>query len=435
MNYTNPSEPADNINILLEYLDTIDGANSDNRFAFRGQSNEYFFQIGDEYKTPFPLLPSKYRFHWDVTFDPQKIKHDFAGHGDTFVKVNFPPKITEMVMFWIKTNGFNQPYPIQCDLQPIEESIHVILEALGVNYRNPPLHISNNNIDYWNPSEPERERFSRVLRGIFTELHGSSFDSRDLIEELRSFVHRLTVEAMAGEMFFGSPTSSFLCQQYGITSGYLDASLSKDIAAFFATHEAPFYDKCKTDNCGIIYRFDISRHYSLAPSRSQTPAVLVGKELFLKFEKDGVEFADIHPNLEHFHGMVFEDRNNREKIDEILAVPTHSFANSRIGRQESVMLSAMQLANIRSDGCHVTEGIEDISSRSGCAKFYFRHTATPPRKGDINREWLWPNAEDVFLEWIRYQMSQARNVISTSRNDGYYVLPKRLDLIDDGYRK
>jgi hypothetical protein len=78
-------------------------------------------------------------------------------------------------------------------------------------------------------------------------------------------------------------------------------------------------------------------------------------------------------------------------------------------------------------------GIEDLKSRPGLDAFYFLHTKDANPASMPTREELWSQNEDVLLRWITFQLSKPLDVVSGSRNDGWYVLPKRLDLISKGY--
>ena len=63
---------------------------------------------------------------------------------------------------------------------------------------------------------------------------------------------------------FGKSLGNVLAQQYGINSECLDITSDIDVAAFFATHTWPHYDKVHTsDRLGVIYRIPCSPYKPL----------------------------------------------------------------------------------------------------------------------------------------------------------------------------
>jgi hypothetical protein len=93
------------------------------------------------------------------------------------------------------------------------------------------------------------------------------------------------------------------------------------------------------------------------------------------------------------------------------------------------------------------QAVEDLTQRDGLERFYFRQTGDRPDLGSVDRTYLWPREEDVFLKMISrvldprtkdYSFPVAEEFIASLGHDPATTsdrvwVPKRLDLIAGGY--
>ncbi|MGD2086309.1 MAG: hypothetical protein PVH61_09010 [Candidatus Aminicenantes bacterium] len=399
LRYHTQAEPAPDLETLVNYLLQVENVGKSGRFVYRGQTKEY----------DMPLLPSMYRIFLDPRYDPINHPSTPPGFGERFVRVFLPQKPFEMMEFLFKKY-----------LAPmLDESLYKHPEYLR------PFLVKEIDPRWVN----ELLGLSGVTGVDALQCSNDSGIQRDKGGVIDIF-HRTLIRQIAAQMPFGEPYAEFLCQQYGITSGYLDASESIEVAAFFASHEAPFYLKQakKDSGMGIIYRFDASTGRNKQRSEDPLP-YFFGENLFSHFEDEETDIGDIPKNLYDYHATYFTDRRRDFSL---LCVPKGALRQSRIGRQKSVMISPALIADNNNKSLII--GVEDLRFRKGVTSFYFCHSEYNVSRHPITRNHLWPFVGDIFKQWFSYYLFQDTTDFGTFIAGELTKIPKRPDLIDPGFR-
>jgi hypothetical protein len=392
--YENPETPASSITELLKYLRDSAASSSGRVYAYRGQHKEY----------DLPLVPSLYRSFLDPRFLNVTVPDAPPGFSRHVARIYIPENASELLEFLFKKK---------------------VLPHLGVKEQEINEHL----LPFVEATYDSRwvEEFKR-LSGVFEHDALKTVDevefSRDKFGCIDLF-HRVLMQHIAADLPYGSPYADFLCQQYGVTSGFLDASLSPDVAAFFATHGAPTYQHPLSQGIGVLYRFDITSFKGVVGL--STPPYLVGEDLFSRFEHSSTKAIDVKDSLEDFHQDVL--CSNPRNLD-LLVVSEGSLRMSRIGRQGSVMLSP---ATVKEKEGGPTIGIENLRHRPGAMAFYFQHRGVYDRALGIHRNHLWPFIGDVYKHWIAFPLLLDRVELTSFYGGEMVKMPKRVDLIDPGY--
>ncbi len=241
---------------------------------------------------------------------------------------------------------------------------------------------------------------------------------------------------------------SLISQQYGLQSGLLDATTSINVAAFFATHEAPEYHLVtpkSPESVGVIYRLprsvEGSETHAVTADAYGKYGSLVVHDLLQQFEGD----VTVSESLKLLR-TCFELRHLPESWErryDLLEFPAGSVASSRIGRQKAaviipdqieVLLDNAFLATadgrlIKNPNNRIQMSIEDVSWRSGLRLFYFLHSDVDPCP-DVRPSDLWPNDSDFFLLALTYLFKA--NLSCYLPGEGF-VCPERQDLVDPGF--
>ena len=72
-------------------------------------------------------------------------------------------------------------------------------------------------------------------------------------DSIRNKTKRVTMNKLMAN--FGKSFGNVLAQQYGVNSECLDITSDPSVAAFFATHQYPYYkDVVESDDLGVVYR-------------------------------------------------------------------------------------------------------------------------------------------------------------------------------------
>jgi hypothetical protein len=119
----------------------------------------------------------------------------------------------------------------------------------------------------------------------------------------------------------------------------------------------------------------------------------------------------------------------------LLDMPQGSYASSRVGRQSAVMVVPDELRVQQVDSMDTItkvdfQALEDISARNGFEAFYFNHIDEKLDLGAITREYLWPQENDQYKELVLELVSPGSPPWAST----VAIVPKRLDLLDLGYR-
>jgi len=300
-----------------------------------------------------------------------------------------------------------------------------------------------------------RQAVSSMIREAFPSLDSNHPYLHKYVDDYH--LHRFYTDILVNS--FGYLLGSLVSQHYGFSSGFLDATTSIDIAAFFATHAAPDYKFLGTSGnseIGVIYRIsDLTPNLEiirLCDIEYETARGAVTTCNLLRQLEDDVSVAQ---SFEAIRGC-FEFRTRlHETIGgfvlpplrryDLLKLPRGAISSSRIGRQMSAVVVPDEIhkavkigyrghpltGKIVIDGASTVlcqQSVEDIHYRKDVRCFYFRHSNINPCP-DITPSYLWPNEEDFFLVAIAFLFDSGFNFFLTPG----YILPRRIDLIDPGY--
>lgn len=241
---------------------------------------------------------------------------------------------------------------------------------------------------------------------------------------------------------FGKSLGNVMAQQYGINSECLDITSDINVAAFFATHTWPHYDKVHTsDRLGVIYRIPCSPYKPLqhAGIELDLSAVYLANDnsriplLFSSFKYQHTE-AEFQKHLEtyklrlcctiskplicnHEHTIdIFKSYFN-EKYREIDIESLYS--TTRISRQKggfiipSFVFDSYVPSHLKETEIHNIKVyspsfvihkekvvIEDILAFPRIEKYYFYHDSNI--KSTLSREYLWPSKEEDYFYNLLY---------------------------------
>lgn len=249
--------------------------------------------------------------------------------------------------------------------------------------------------------------------------------------------HRAQIRDMVFMRPFGYLLGQGLAQQYGFSSEMLDVTSDPLVAAFFATHDMPDFKRTEPEGIGVIYRFP-RKQQTLAPldlgayNFYSCPSVLDFEDLLARF-RVLEESEELRREVETF--LVTSFHNNRTwRRWEAFRVSPGMLAATRVARQAAALIVPDQIYVERKTEVAPTQkvrvlmAVEDCAARERTNLFYFRHAGEASVLGNVTREYLWPNEEDVFFEMVG-------NVLLTSVVlDTGQILPSRIDLLDPGYQ-
>ncbi len=234
---------------------------------------------------------------------------------------------------------------------------------------------------------------------------------------------------------FGYTLGTTFAQQYGLSSEGLDATKSLGVACFFAAHDSSDFLKVVDEGVGVIYRLPFPpKDVAMRPLDTfdyyNMPSVIDVEDVFYRFENNLLSKEDsIACMLCYLEAALARGLQSGE----MMLVPEGFLRTSRVLAQEAVIMIPDEVREDEPgrqpshDGRRLPKYryIEDVRSRPGVTRFYFKHTGLWPEKlKAINRERLWPR-DDLLLETLVL-------LIASSYRLGQ-VIPKRLDLIDGGY--
>jgi hypothetical protein len=248
--------------------------------------------------------------------------------------------------------------------------------------------------------------------------------------------HRGQIRDMVFMWPFGYLLGQGLAQQYGFNSEMLDVTSNLEVAAFFATHDAPNFSAPVGEGIGVIYRFERpepnSRPLDLGSYNFYScPPILDFRELLERFlapqltvDRDFVEKFLVASFTQHKQWRRWEE----------FRVSSEILSATRVSRQYAALLVPdtiyveREIQGARRNRLRVFTAMEDLASREGTNLFFFKRNADGIKSQQITREHLWPNEVDAFFEMIG-------NVLLASVSlDTGQILPSRIDLLDPGYR-
>ncbi|MBC8876270.1 MAG: hypothetical protein H8E44_43135 [Planctomycetes bacterium] len=409
--YTSPSDAADSVQQLFDYLETLDAGD---RFVYRGQVREY----------DGPLLPSAFRPILKQPFPLEILPCTAPGIpsslrrcGRLFIgEYNECFKCYADVMKRVREAGVGQA---EC------ERIFAVYKKL-LDDRSIALNQDQEAFVPW--QDAAQQELSDHERQIY------GYNSREWDPRINNYHRRLLRDNLLVRLF-GYTLGTTFAQQYGLSSEGLDASKSLAVACFFATHDPADFVTVVDQGLGIVYRFpfplnDIGTRPLSAFTYYNLPSIIDVEDVFYRFEHDGLRRSDsVACMLSYLSSVLTYGLQSTD----MMLLPRGFLRSSRVHSQEAVIVIPDEiredLPNRRPGPGGVTfpkyRYVEDLGSRRGVTRFYFKHTEVWPDKlKSITREHLWPR-QDSLLDTLILLIASSYCLRQT--------MPKRLDLIDGGY--
>ena len=366
-------KPFESAQAVLDYLNHSEPE----RYVFRGQVQEY----------DGPLLPSGYRQGFRPIASSASIEvNPFAGITRFASQVN-KEGLDSVRKAHIRSRGLQE-----------EGGGHDVTSSHQANAQT-----------VWDVTENEfRRGFEQFLNTSYSE---------ELLRTAIPVLRGSTVEGLVA--LFGLEVGFIISQQYGLTSGALDATTSPQVAAFFATHHAPFYHSvCKAERIGVIYRWPREK-------ATVTKDVLSPLETgcFESLNRSFRRFIEQSKGLSTRRIRITHERDTdprpwldivevgSERALEPLVFPEGTFSRSRVGRQHAALLwpitryitpPAEDLWGKENEGSvDVATLVGDILKTHQGEAFFFRHTSQALNLGPVDKFYLWPLQEDPKLHLKR----------------------------------
>lgn len=411
--YTDISSPADNIHSLLKYLCN---EGSGNRYVYRGQVKEY----------DAPLVPLSYRKH--LSYADRKISHLDSQYESSLKNIG----TTFYGDYVLNFNNYKEGLIPDDGLISKEVLLHVYEKAL----RSPSLLFrQQGNRVLFNYFESRID----LIKSVLTREEYQVFDfyKNKWIASINEYDKRII-----RNFGFYKPLNylfgTALAQQYGFSSDGLDVTKDIRVACFFATRTQQYkYCKIEEDGIGIIYRFPFENAYS---DYSDEDGVNYYSHYSLVdvdgvFERMGSDCGDVRSFFDSFRIFYTERMKDNHADLKDLDLPKKLYKNSRVSRQKALLLIPDE---IREDDKNSEfsvirtwlpkyQYIEDISTRRGVEKFYFKHSVD--NDVGLSREELWPR-NDPLLYLVIWIMT---SICQRSFSKDHHMIMNRLDLIDGGY--
>ncbi|KXU94131.1 hypothetical protein CR51_27030 [Caballeronia megalochromosomata] len=253
----------------------------------------------------------------------------------------------------------------------------------------------------------------------------------DGVQTILSFIDKVRIRNYL-RAALRTTAGELLSQQYGFSSGFLDASYSLRVAAFFATHKSPEFlvPLISSEEVGVIFRFKTARNGEIRRGWSE-----------LK-KQQTVDYFDCYFELDkayaHHIRAEWVPADDQFAPDFLSAtIGNVDLQGSRVGRQESVMI----VPHLTSNGA-VISGVENLRHREGTSAFYFKHSPESASMDRLSRNYLWPTFGDDFKTAITRVLANDVLMQVSSPEDlgnGYlrvsrsYFLPHRPERVDPGY--
>jgi len=333
------------------------------------------------------------------------------------------------------------------------DNINVLIEYLKKNHENFYVYRGQTKdynkllpSFYRNKISPIRlETHNNILKIIGQHNKYNHFIFYDYINDsIRNKAKRITMNKLMENL--GKSLGNVLAQQYGVSSECLDITSDPIIAAFFATHQYPYYKGVvESNDLGVIYRIKNNndnrfiQHAGIELTLSSNYLIQDKKPIPLLFnsyrrQHTDEEFKKLN-NIYTFENKitctrpVIVDYNGVKRIittyfkEKYPYVGIESFFyTSRIYKQkagfiipsfifESYVPKNLQIKKLPDKNIEVyypsfviykeKVGIEDILSYPQIERFYFRHDKSS--KIDCFREELWPSVEEDYFYDLLYR--------------------------------
>jgi hypothetical protein len=405
------NDATDSIQSLYEYLSALDGAG---RYVYRGQTQEY----------DAPLLPSTFRPILRTDYgvavrrasgvdDPRRLRRC----GVSFVgEYNYCFSRYGDVLRQEREGGMEQ------------SEIDRILGVYRKLLRDSVLALFQDREEYVPWAELVRRELSEADLRTY-EAYATEWNPRIDNFHKRRFRNELLVR------LFGYTLGTTFAQQFGLSSEGLDATKSLEVACFFASRDSVDFQRVADSGVGVLYRFpfppnDVAMQPLSNLSFYSLPSIVDVEDVFYRFEQAQLEQADAMPCVRAY---VKARLTYHADSTDTLMLPREFLSSSRVKAQESVIIMPDEVREDLTDREPGIDGIrypkfrfiEDLKTRPGLTRFYFRHNGRGVEiAGPMTRERLWPR--DDFLPKTLILLTAGRYRLSEA-------IPKRLDLIDGGY--
>jgi hypothetical protein len=452
MSYATPDAAAPNINVLMNYLESLEDFSSG--YIYRGQVREW----------DGPLIPSLYRRSIKLqrvfTDESAEYQYSLRKCGKSFVEMK-PDSYLEKLLLRAREKGYD-----------VTLDEYQAIGRLALDFEFSKL-IATLGYETALAKKIRPEQMSYVLNRQWLW--------QSFIDEM----HRGSIRHDGFVQPFGYMLGMTLAQHYGFSSELLDFTSDIRVAAFFATHDGPRFlfegasiSQRTGTKIGVIYRLPSTKgnvkyeridgydYYTCPPQIHMS-------DLCERFEdKSSPEMKDqwldrlSHEEiaalangaiiLPYFAAQLteIEMKERRftilESIDKyldlyytcggiryyrLLDLAKGAFEHSRLGRQNAVIIVPDELRQT----IHPNEGqdyaifqaIEDLSKRRGFERFYFKHSDIQPDIGKIDREYLWPRENDVFKLIVSRVLALSTPVYTIRGRP----IQKRIDLISSGFSR
>jgi len=349
-----PADPFDSAQEALDFL----RRDSPEQYVFRGQVRQY----------PGPLLPSAFRGILHALDFPE-------------VPSMGPIPTAGLTMFRSEIR--------EHDREKIDAYNRGIRKGTELPYAGPKA---------WDaPEEDYQEAYAKICAAPRETVLESRAGAKTCVKTLIDLL--------------GGPLAMALAQQYGLSSTWLDATTSPEIAVFFATHDAPFYHAHKsTEELGVVYRWprgnaivsenilrglEDDRFQSLRASFHE----FVGRSPGLKqMVSGGLSVQDAAGRVD-IKTLVIEVASDKRDLQS-LAMPQGACEQSRFGRQRSAFLSPATslfdfsaLENTKPEGEGAATVVGDLMVTHKGEAFCFHHTGESADIGNTDKFYLWPTNE------------------------------------------
>jgi len=411
LRHLEPNDAAESISSLYEYLSSLDNGG---RYVYRGQVREY----------EGPLLPSAFR---PIFRSPHPMN---SSPLEAFGKAKRLRACGELFV-----GEYNECFQWYSDVMRNSREAGIGLAEIERNFSVYKKLLDDPTISLRQDREgfvPWRDAVRQVLSEDELEIYRRYRDEWNL--RINNYHKRLFRENALVRLF-GYALGTTFGQQYGFSSEGLDATKALDVACFFATHDSADFLTVEPEGIGIVYRFPFPENDVATRPLSQIgyynlPSIIDVEDVFYRFEHATLDKEKSLALIRCYLAAVF---TYGLESSELLLLPRDFLRSSRVHAQKAVIVVPDEFREDEPNRAPGPGGvtfpqyrfIEDLRSRPGLVRFYFKHTGHWPESlKAVSREKLWPR-DDFLLQTLILLMASFYRLTQK--------IPKRLDLIDGGY--
>lgn len=407
------SDASESIQSLYDYLSALDATG---RYVYRGQNQEY----------DAPLLPSAFRQILRKDYgvavrraagpeDSRRLRHC----GMNFVgEYNYCFSRYSDILWQQRDRGMEQT-----EVDRIFGVYKRLLRDFEV-----VLHQDREQYTSW----------AELVRQVLSAQELATYQTyaADWNPRIDNF-HRRRLRKELLVRLFGYTLGTTFAQQFGLSSEGLDATKSLAVACFFASRDSVDFQSVPDSGVGVIYRFPFAQNEVAMQPLSKfnfysLPSIVDVEDVFYRFEQAQLEDSSA---MTCIRAYVKARLTYHVDSTDILLLPRGFLSSSRVKAQEAVIIMPDEIREDLTDRDPGIDGIrypkfrfiEDLKTRPGVTRFYFRHNGRGlEAAGSMTRERLWPR-DDFLLKTLV--------LLTAGSYPLHQALPKRLDLIDGGYSR